>query len=115
MSTTKPFVFTIEGEFRQLRLHVINGACPVHARIHQTKIPQGKQPYEREFTRLRGRLVGIYADNAVGELTHPAMKTHLHVVFVDETTGKQLTGHIESTGVFSGATLKLPRLAAQRD
>lgn len=29
----QPFLFQVEGDFQDVRIHVINGACPIHARI----------------------------------------------------------------------------------
>ena len=31
---SKPFVFTVSGAFIDVRLHVIQGTCPVHAKQH---------------------------------------------------------------------------------
>ena len=40
LDLSSPFAFVIEGDFKDVRLHVINGACPVHARIQKKEIPE---------------------------------------------------------------------------
>ena len=108
LDLANPLVFTIEGEFSGLDMHVINGACPIHARVHKITLPDSRKPFEREFRRVKGTLIGIYARDAVGNLTHPATSTHTHVLFTDQKTGKRMTGHIEKAGVIKGAILRLP-------
>jgi hypothetical protein len=104
-----PFMFVIEGEFTDLRLHVINGACPVHARMKNLTLDHSQRPFELEAERLTGTLVGVYAADAVGKLTHPATSTHVHVVYVDHETEQRITGHLERVGLAAGAVLKLPK------
>ena len=106
-----PLMFVIDGEFTDVHLHVINGACPVHARIKGLTLDPASAPYELETDRMRGTLVGVFAPDAVGTLTHPATSTHAHLVFVDPTSGQRVTGHLERIGVSAGARL---RLAAPR-
>lgn len=108
VDSSKPFVFTAEGEFTDVRLHVINGACPMHAKKQKVEIPKEKEPFEGEFAAVRGRIVGIYARDAVGKLTHPNTSTHVHLIFTDEKTGQTMTGHVERLGLPKGATLRLP-------
>ena len=110
VDTSKPFVFTADGEFHDVRLHVINGACPLHARLHDSEIPDAQKPFEAEFATLRGRIVGIYAEDAVGKLTHPDTSTHVHVIFQDEASGEIVTGHVERIGLPARATLNVPRV-----
>ncbi len=107
INTENPFVFVIDGEFVNVRLHVINGACPVHARMKAMNIPAKEQPFEKTFERVEGMVVGIFAKDAVGKLTHPATMTHAHLVFKNAETGSLMTAHIERTGVAKGSTLRL--------
>jgi alpha-acetolactate decarboxylase len=107
IDVAKPFVFTIDGEFSDVRLHVINGACPMHARLKEIDIPAAQAPFEGKYPSVRGRLVGVYATNAVGTLTHPATSTHVHLIFED-ASGVRATGHVEQIGLGAGAVLKLP-------
>jgi alpha-acetolactate decarboxylase len=108
VDTAKPFVFAAEGEFTDVRLHVINGACPMHARMRGVALPEEMQPFEAEFAALHGKLVGIYAEDAAGKLTHPDTSTHIHLIYTDESTGQTVTGHVERIGLAAGAIVKLP-------
>jgi hypothetical protein len=107
VDVTGPFVFTIEGQFTDVRLHVINGACPVHARMKKLELAQDERPYELEAETLAGTVVGVYAADSVGKLTHPATSTHAHIIYVDHETGERVTGHLEQVGLAPGAVLKL--------
>ncbi len=109
IDTSKPFVFTITGELRNVHVHVIHGACPVHAKRSGKTLPKEQEPYSGTFATLQGTLVGVFAKNAAGKITHPGNSTHTHVVFTDPKTGRKLTGHVESAGVSVAAVLRLPR------
>jgi alpha-acetolactate decarboxylase len=109
LETSQPFVFIVEGEFSHLRLHVINGACPLHARLRKIELPKENQPVEVEKEQVRGTLVGVFAKDAVGNITHPATSTHMHLVFQDEQSGTTVTGHVERIGLLKGAVLRLPK------
>ena len=106
--TSKPFVFLLEGEFSQVRLHVINGACPIRARMKKEGLDDDHRPYEFNATRIKGTIVGIYAEDSVGKLTHPATQQHAHLIYTDPSSGERITGHLESYGIRPGAVLKLP-------
>jgi hypothetical protein len=91
------FPFRIEGPFRDLRLHVANGACPLRepASAARRWIPEGS-----------GSVLGFYSQHGGGLLTHPGQRTHLHVrTYAPES----LVGHIEELRVAPGATLLLPK------
>jgi alpha-acetolactate decarboxylase len=109
IDVAEPFIFTIEGAFSDVRMHVINGACPMHARLKNIELPKEQAPFEGEFKSVRGRVVGVYASDAVGKLTHPATATHVHLIFRDDASGQTATGHVEQIGLAKGAVLKLPR------
>lgn len=104
----KPFLFTIEGDFSDVDLHVINGACPVHARMKKIELSEEQKPFEAQMSEISGKVVGIFAKDAVGKLTHPATSTHLHLLYTDPETGKRVTGHLEKIGLQKGAMLRLP-------
>lgn len=106
---SKPFVFLVEGEFVNVRLHVIHGACPIHARMKKIALDPAQQPFELDAERVKGTLVGVYAEDAVGRLTHPATSVHAHLVYTDSKTGERVTGHLEQVGLAAGATLRLPK------
>jgi cytochrome c peroxidase len=107
IQTDRPFPFLIDGAFSKVRLHVIHGACPVHARTRNKPIPQGHQHFEHEFAKLDGQLLGIFARNAAGKLTHPGTSMHAHMVYSDKTA-QQVTGHLEAFSVDASNTLRLP-------
>jgi len=109
ITPSRPFIFTNEGEFSSVRVHVINGACPLHARLKKIELPKETQAFEAEFEKVRGTIVGVFAKDAVGNITHPATSTHMHLVFKDDQTGKMVTGHVEKIGLLKGATLSLPK------
>ncbi len=109
IDTDKPFIFSLEGEFTDISLHVIHGACPIHARMQKIDLPKNKRPFESNLKKVSGTIVGVYAKDAVGNLTHPATSTHVHLIYKDEATGNLLTGHIEKIAVSNGTVVMLPK------
>ncbi|HRK32326.1 MAG TPA: acetolactate decarboxylase [Tepidisphaeraceae bacterium] len=107
----EPFVFVVDGAFTDVRLHVINGACPIHARMKKQEIAEGEQPFELNVNNVSGTLVGIYAADSVGRLTHPGTATHTHLIYTDPATGHRVTGHVERVGLARGVSVKLPARA----
>jgi hypothetical protein len=108
LDISKPFPFLIEGELSNVKLHVINGACPMHARLQGTVLPPDSKPFEAEYPSIQGRVVGVFAKDSVGNMTHPATSLHTHLVFADPDSGQEVTAHIERFGLSAGAILKLP-------
>jgi alpha-acetolactate decarboxylase len=109
VSLDAPFVFMIDGEITDVRLHVINGACPIRARMKDEDIAAHERPLEIELEKVTGSVVGVHAEQAVGDLTHPATSLHAHLVFTDEESGQRITGHLEAFGLATGATLRVPQ------
>ena len=101
-------MFSLDGEFTRVRLHIINGACPMHARLKKLELSKDRQPFEAQIPRVQGTLLGVYAKDSVGKLTHPGTSTHIHLKYVDESTGATITGHLEQIGLSAGAVLYLP-------
>lgn len=110
LDDSKPFLFMLEGEFSKVSFHVINGACPMHARLRKIDLPKEKQPFEAELEKVSGSIIGIFAKDAVGDITHPDTSTHMHLVFKDGRTGKMVTGHVEQVGLSEGMILRLPKM-----
>lgn len=104
----QPIVFVLRGSFKKVHLHVINGACPVHSRIKMVKIPEAQLPFDEELEEVTGEVVGVFAVDAAGQLTHPATRTHKHLVYKDLNDSERITGHVESMSVTKGARLMLP-------
>ena len=113
VDVSQPFVFTATGNFVDVRLHVIHGACPVHAERNGVELPPETRPFKGQFEKLPGTLVGVFARNAAGVLTHPGVSTHTHVVFA-APDGQQRTGHVESIGLAAGTILRLPAKRTNR-
>jgi hypothetical protein len=109
LDSALPFPFQIEGTLTDLRLHVINGACPIHARMNRIELAPEQQPAVQEAAAVDGKLIGVFARDAVGRLTHPATAIHSHVV-LRQPSGEEITGHVEAVGVAAGAVLRLPEL-----
>lgn len=103
----KPFPFQIEGELTDLRLHVINGDCPMRP---GAKLAADRQPWRHEADRpTAGTIVGFYAVDSVGKLTHPGTRLHAHALL--DVGGREITGHVERLALAEGAVLKLPAVA----
>jgi acetolactate decarboxylase len=110
INTSRPFFFMIEGECTEVHLHVINGACPMRARMKKEAMAQSRKPFEYETEAVKATVVGVYARDSVGKLTHPGTSQHAHLIYPDPATKQQMTGHLEEYGVKKGATLKLPMI-----
>jgi len=95
INTDEPFPFLIEGNL-SVAAHIINGSCPRAG---------GEEPIRFECKDRAGTIVGIYAENAAGTLTHHGDVSHMHVVFENEPTQ---SGHVDDVVVVQGAVLKIP-------
>jgi hypothetical protein len=104
----QPIMFMLRGTFADVHLHVINGACPVHARVRQIEIPESKRPFDTTIPSVSGEVVGVFALDAAGKLTHPATSTHKHLVYAADANADALNGHVESLSVKLGTRLFLP-------
>ena len=109
LDTSKPFVFTVSGRLRDLQMHVIRGACPVHAKRSGVTLPHDRQPYVSSITETTGVLVGVFAKDAAGNITHPGSSSHTHVILGVDGAERKVTGHVEHVGLATGAVLRLPR------
>lgn len=94
------FAFIVEGKFEDLQLHVLNGECPIRA--GRLGVEMTSPPFEKTFSNVAGRLVGIYDAEGGGVSTHHGSATHIHAVV------EGMTGHVESVAIVAGATLRLP-------
>ena len=92
-----PLPFRVEGTATEVRLHVLDGACPMAT-------PDGPKP-----VRFAGRdeavsLVGFFADDAAGTLTHHGRASHAHGVL----RSNLFAGHLDEVRLAPGARLFLP-------
>jgi alpha-acetolactate decarboxylase len=99
-----PTPFRIEGTFSDIKLHVIGGQCPIRARMHGE--PMTSPAFELDIPQASATVIGIYADDAAGDVTHMGSDTHMHILV--EHDGRTITGHVESIGVLPGSTLQIP-------
>lgn len=99
----KAFPFMIDGQL-DAKAHVINGSCP----NAPGGVRAGAEPCRYSEQGRSGRIVGFFAENAAGILTHHDHLTHMHVVFDSEP---QFAGHVDELTVHPGATLFLPAVA----
>ena len=59
------------------------------------------------YSNAEGVLIGFYAENAAGQLTHHGQRSHVHAI-VTTSAGGKAGGHVDGTGVREGASLFLP-------
>lgn len=86
----------IRGRARHLSLHVIAGACPIAN-------PAGPPPWSFTGAVEDVELVGFYAEDAAGTLTHHNRHSHLHAV------SDSLMGHLDEV-FLEDAVLFLPAM-----
>ncbi len=98
MDVSKPFPFIVEGEFADIQLHVIRGGCPIAN-------PDGPKPARVHEDLAKGRIVGFYARNSSGDLTHHTSDVHAHIILDGEGL---VSGHLDSVQLRSGNALRLP-------
>lgn len=105
IDTSRPFPFTLEGAFGTLEVHVIHGACPI---AHPDLSPE-QEPWRWSAggSLVRATLVGFYAPNAAGVMTHHGTSLHVHAVV--EAGGQTFAGHVERFELPADAVLALPR------
>jgi alpha-acetolactate decarboxylase len=98
---TKPFLFILEGKFKELVWHVIHGR-------NITPAKAGEKHYlmEKLFVRkdeAKGVVFGIYRKGKQGEFTHPGDNYHAHGIFENKTQA----GHVDNFDITKGMTLQL--------
>jgi len=77
-----PTPLRITGRAERLQLHVIAGACPIAT-------PDGPAPRRLDRPPDDVTLVGFYAEDAAGRLTHHTHSSHLHA------HAGAVTGHLD--------------------
>lgn len=104
LDTTKPFPFTVTGDFTTLDIHVINGACI----IANPDLPPEHQPWRWSAggVPVRATIVGFYAPDAAGVMTHHGTAIHAHAII--ERDGEVITGHVERFAMPARGTIGFP-------
>jgi alpha-acetolactate decarboxylase len=102
LDTARPIPFRIRGRL-SVSAHVVQGKCP-----HAQDETDSASPHRIAFQEndAEGIIVGFYADNSEGVLTHHGTKTHAHVLFFD---GHPRTGHVDSVTVAPGSIIQFPK------
>ena len=90
------FPFRVEGRFSNLDFHVITGSCPIN----------GGEPLRDSVENVDGQLIGIFASDAAGVITHHGSKTHMHVV-TDEKQPR--SGHVDAVTIKKGSLIYFPK------
>jgi alpha-acetolactate decarboxylase len=98
---TKPFLFILKGEFKELVWHIINGRNIVPPKA-------GEKHYlmEKLFVRKKsesGTIFGIYRKGKQGVFTHPGDNYHAHGIFANSTQA----GHVDNFDIPKGVSLQL--------
>lgn len=110
ISTDKPFIFRLQGQFHELRWHVVTGqkAQTVNEEVQNHHIGVKKHHVEKLIfnqPHSLGELVGIYSGPELESvITHPNKYFHAHYIN-DES---KISGHVETYSVAKGTILKLP-------
>jgi acetolactate decarboxylase len=94
--------FLMEGEFDDLRWHVIDGSRLVqggssHEDHQAASVREGRD-------RTWARLVGFYSRGDQGVFTHKGSWTHVHCVVEDPTA----SGHVDHVVIPAGTTVRFP-------
>ncbi len=100
LDTSKPFPFLLEGRFKNLQIHVINGKNPKFAG-HGSKEKMFKMAKETK-SHQAATIVGFYSADDQGTYTHPGESWHLHTIIDD------IGAHVDEIHSGMGVTLKLP-------
>ena len=94
----KPLPFRVEGTASALQLHVLDHSCPI---AH----PEGPAPWRFDGQAVPVQLVGFYAEDAGGVLTHHGQRSHVHAVLPEEG----VAGHVDAVR-FEGMDVASARL-----
>jgi acetolactate decarboxylase len=91
--------FLMQGEFINLKIHVVNKTCP-----HGATPGQPDTTYRAALLRRRGTALGFFAISGAGVYTHHDSKTHMHFSAADAT----MMAHVDQLGIKKGTVLRLP-------
>lgn len=109
MSLDERFPFLLEGEFEDLRWHVIDGSLlegggTSHQDHLAASVRTGRQ-------RASATLVGFFSATDQGVFTHMGSRTHIHCLLSDPLA----TGHVDGVVIPAGTTVKFPAEPNQRE
>lgn len=102
MTLDERFPFLLEGEFEDLRWHVIDGRRLTGEETSHRDHLAAAVLTQRD--RTPAVLVGFYSEDDQGVFTHMGSRTHIHCVVEDPLAA----GHVDHVVVPAGTTLKFP-------
>jgi acetolactate decarboxylase len=94
---TQPFPFRVEGTASAVDLHVLNHSCPIAK-------PDGPAPWRHTSQNQPATLIGFYAQDAAGQLTHHGQSSHIHAILPT----KGISGHLDGIAFTQTTRLFLP-------
>ncbi len=97
IDVSRPFPFRVEGVASAVALHVLDHSCPIAN-------PDGPRPWRFAGEDQSAVLVGFYAADSSGRLTHHGQETHTHAVLPE----REISGHLDGVTFAPGASLYLP-------
>lgn len=104
MPPGRRFPFLLQGEFRDLQWHVVDGS----------RLPEGPSSHEEHEAagirlskqRVRASLLGFFSERDEGVFTHMGSRTHVHCTVEDPYS----SGHVDQVDIPAGTVLRLPRV-----
>lgn len=102
IDTDTPFPFYVNATTESYELHVINGFCP----IATPDLDAADQPWRLHGLETELLIVGFFAKNQEGVMTHHGSNVHIHGI---DSTGKTvISGHLDAIDLKEGSTIFLP-------
>lgn len=92
--------FLVNGSFKALDAHVVNGGCPFAA-----DEALRKEPVREKRSSATGTLVGFRTSLPPGTLTHHGSRLHVHVALENPAA---YAGHLDSVVIAKGSRVLLP-------
>ncbi|MDF1837088.1 MAG: hypothetical protein P1V35_04410 [Planctomycetota bacterium] len=92
----QPFPFRVESTAAELHLHVLNHSCPIAN-------PEGPAPWRHTSQNQPVTLIGFYAQDAGGLLTHHGQSTHIHA----HLPKQGISGHVDALSFLKESRLFL--------
>lgn len=99
LDASKPFPFVVEGRLT-VEAHVTRGTCP-----HGGAAAAPQPPSAFSLKDEPAVLVGFFAENSEGNLTHQGTNIHAHVLTKDNPPRM---GHVDSASLGIGSTIRVP-------
>lgn len=105
MGLPSPFPFVVTGTLDAVEFHVVDGRCPMG-----DQQPGGSMTPAAAGATLRGTegtLVGFFAEDMAGLVTHHGSRVHVHVLIAGDGPEPRM-GHVDSLTVHAGAVVRFP-------